>query len=53
MTGNIEPLFLAVVVFVSAHFTLGLPQGRAVLIDKFGENGTKPCFPPPALAGSS
>jgi len=27
MTGNIEALFLAVVVFVAGHFALGLPQG--------------------------
>jgi hypothetical protein len=53
MTGSIEPLFLVVVVFVSSHFVLGLPQGQAVLVDKFGENGTRPCFPPSALAGLS
>jgi hypothetical protein len=53
MTVSIEPLFLAIVVFVSCNFTLGLPQGRAFLVYKFGKNGTRPCFPPPALAGSS
>jgi len=39
MTGSIEVLFLAVVVFVAGHFALDLPQGRAVLVDKLGENG--------------
>jgi len=45
MTGSIEALFPKVVVIVTGHFALGLPQGRAVLIDKLGENG-KALFPP-------
>ena len=44
MTGSIEALFLAVVVFVAGHFALGLPQVRVGLVDKLGENGFKALF---------
>jgi uncharacterized membrane protein len=44
MTGTIEALFLAVVVFVGGHFLLGLPRIRAAMVERIGENPFKGVF---------
>jgi uncharacterized membrane protein len=44
MTGTIEALFLAVVVFVGGHFLLGHPWIRAAFVGRVGENPFKGLF---------
>jgi uncharacterized membrane protein len=44
MTGSIESLFLAVILFVGGHFVLGFPAIRAAMVDRIGENPFKGLF---------
>ena len=44
MTGTIEALFFAAVIFVGGHFALGFPPVRAALVEKTGEHGFKGLF---------
>ena len=56
MTGSIEALFLAAVVFVVSHFALSLPQARTILIDKLDESGQESTLrdnPQPVVHGVS
>jgi uncharacterized membrane protein len=41
MTGSIDALFAAVIVFVGGHFLLGLPAVRRELVERIGENPFK------------
>lgn len=51
MTGTIEALFLAVLVFVGGHFFLGLPRIRTALVERIGENPFKGLFSLISAAG--
>ncbi|MBM86300.1 MAG: NnrU protein [Rhodospirillaceae bacterium] len=44
MISGIEGMFLAVITFVGSHFVLGHPNIRALVVDRFGENGFKTIF---------
>ena len=44
MTGSLDTLFAAVVVFVGGHFLLGWPSIRAALIEQIGTNRFRGLF---------